>query len=185
MQALSRPQAQRARGKSCNSVMPDRKAVFSQLFFSACQVSRPPAPYRGKSGTPEPARPLSGEKRYKSESRCVLIKVHAGRCPDFTLYRAHPASYTVDAVPVKASGGVPFLDCVHSIAPCTPYVNRFFQKIFQPFFFRYNENARARRGSQNRRKQTKTGVLSAEKFFEKIRKSAQKRFFPSCYTPIF
>ena len=108
-----------------------------------------------------PARPLSGAKRYKSESRYVLVKLHAGRRPDFTLYGARPASYTVDAVPVKASGEVPFLDCVHSIAPCTPYVNRFLKNIFRAVFFKDNENARARSGSQNRRKQTKTWVLSA------------------------
>lgn len=59
-------------------------------------------------------------------------------------------------------------------------VNRFFKKLFQAIFFKDNENARARSGSQNRRKQEKTEVLSAEKFFEKIRKNAQKRFFPSC-----
>lgn len=69
-------------------------------------------------------------------------------------------------VPIIARGAVP--------------VNSFLKKIFQPFFFKDNENARARRGSQNRRKQTKTGVLSTEKFFEKIRKSAQKRFFSPC-----
>ena len=57
------------------------------------------------------------------------------------------------------------------------HVNPFFKKIFEPFFFKDNENARARRGSQNRRKQVKTRVLSTEKFLEKIRKSAQKRFF--------
>jgi hypothetical protein len=66
-------------------------------------------------------------------------------------------------VPIIARGAVP--------------VNTFFQKNFSAVFFKDNENARARRGSQNRRKQAKTEVLSAEKFFEKIRKSAQKRFF--------
>ena len=98
---------------------------------------------------------------------------------DLTLYGAsYPACYTVHALPVKLSGGVP-LSCLTdvSIYPLTSVVNPLFKKIFQPFFFKDNENARARRGSQNRRKQAKTGVLSAEKFFEKIRKSAQKRFF--------
>ena len=41
-----------------------------------------------------------------------------------------------------------------------PHVNPFFQKNFGGNFFKDNENARARRGSQNRRKQAKTGVLS-------------------------
>lgn len=75
-------------------------------------------------------------------------------------------------------GAVP-LDSTHYSAGCCP-CQHFFQKNFSAVFFKDNENARARSGSQNRRKQAKTEVLSAEKFFEKIRKSAQKRFFPSC-----
>lgn len=66
---------------------------------------------------------------------------------------------------------MPIIAVVHTT------VNRFFKNIFWTVFFKDNEIARARSGSQNRRKQAKTGVLSAEKFFEKIRKSAQKRFF--------
>ena len=98
---------------------------------------------------------------------------------DLTLYRAsNPAPYTVGAVPVKPSGGVPFLDCAHSIAPCAHSVNTFFKKIFGGNFFKDNENARARRGSQNRRKQAKTEVLSAEKFFCKNQKKRAKKIFP-------
>lgn len=50
---------------------------------------------------------------------------------------------------------------VSIIARVYPLVNPFFEKIFRAVFFRYNENARARRGSKNRQKQAKTGVLSA------------------------
>ena len=63
-QALSHPQAQRARGKSCNSVMHDRKAVFHSRSFRPVKHnarppsiegkavhSTPPALYRGRSGT--------------------------------------------------------------------------------------------------------------------------------------
>lgn len=67
------------------------------------------------------------------------------------------------------------LECLHysaGVPPCQPL----FQKNFSSCFFKDNENARARMGSQNRLKQAKTWVLNAEKFSEKIRKSAQKRF---------
>lgn len=77
---------------------------------------------------------------------------------------------------VRRSWGVPPWS-VSIIARVYPLVNPFFKKIFEPVFFKDNENARARRGSQNRRKQAKTWVLNAEKFSEKIRKSAQKNFF--------
>ena len=121
-----------------------------------------------------PARPLSGAKRYTRARPPPIggktVQVGKSLCTCQTSRRTPsglhaiwgaPASYTVDAVPVKASGEVPFLDCVHSIAPCTPYVNRFLKNIFRAVFFKDNENARARSGSQNRRKQTKTWVLSA------------------------
>ena len=87
--------------------------------------------------------------------------------------------------PVKLSGGVPFLDCAHSIAPCAHSVNPFLKKIFWGNFFKDNENARARRGSQSRRKQAKTGVLSTEKFFEKIRKKRAKKIFSVVLHPYF
>ena len=50
---------------------------------------------------------------------------------------------------------------VSIIARVYPLVNPFFKKFFRAVFFKDNENARARSGSQNRRKQTKTWVLSA------------------------
>lgn len=81
------------------------------------------------------------------------------------------------AVPVKPSGGVP-LSCLTdvSIYPLTSVVNPFFQKNFWGNFFKDNENARARSGSQNRRKQEKTEVLSAEKFLKKSEKTRKKDF---------
>ena len=54
------------------------------------------------------------------------------------------------------------------------------KNIFSAVFFKDNETARARSGSQNRRKQAKIEVLSTEKFFQKSEKARKKRFFPSC-----
>lgn len=81
----------------------------------------------------------------------------------------------------RRSWGVPPWS-VSIIARVYPLVNPFFKKIFRAVFFKDNENARARSGSQNRRKQAKTEVLNAEKFFEKNQKKRAKKIFPSCCT---
>ena len=145
---------------------------ISQPFFSTCQVSRPPAPYRGQSGTSRKVAVYFSN----FTPDAVRTSRYKGRAP-------RPIRWTLSLSPIRGRCPCPVDSAYYSSrAHDCQYV---FRKIFRTVFFKDNENARARSGSQNRRKQAKTEVLNAEKFFEKIRKSAQKRFSPSCCTPIF
>lgn len=132
------------------------------------QVGKSVCTCQGARRTPSGLHAIRGAPRVLYGGRRPCQAVAPARMGDCRARRMGRAVGVLSllTVPIIARGAVP--------------VNTFFKKTFQPFFFKDNENARARSGSQNRRKQAKTEVLSAEKFFEKIRKSAQKRFFPSC-----
>lgn len=129
------------------------------------QVGKSVCTCQGARRTPSGLHAIRGAPRVLYGGRRPCQAVAPARMGDCRARRMGRAAGVLSllTVPIIARGAVP--------------VNTFFQKNFSAVFFKDNENARARRGSQNRRKQAKTEVLSAEKFFEKIRKSAQKRFF--------
>lgn len=140
--------------------------------------STPPALYRGRNGT--------GRKVGVYLSRCapdaVRTSRYKGRAPRPIRWALSLSSCSTrphgglsrPPYGVGCRGAVP-LDSTHYSAGCCP-CQQFFEKNISAVFFKDNENARARRSSQNRRKQVKTGVLSAVKFFEKIRKTRKKDF---------
>lgn len=125
--------------------------------------STPPALYRGRSGT--------GRKVGVYLSRCAPDAVRTSR---YTGRAPRPIRWALSLSSCPAVSRCP-VDSAYYSAGCCP-CQQFFEKNISAVFFKDNENARARRSSQNRRKQVKTGVLSAEKFFEKIRKTRKKDF---------
>ena len=141
--------------------------------------STPPALYRGRNGT--------GRKVGVYLSRCapdaVRTSRYKGRAPRPIRWALSLSSCSTrphgglsrPPYGVGCRGAVP-LDSTHYSAGCCP-CQQFFEKNISAVFFKDNENARARMGSQNRRKQVKTGVLSAEKFLEKSEKARKKDFF--------
>ena len=154
-----------------NSVIARGKAVFNSCSFRLVKYHARPPPIGGKAVHSNPPVPYRGQS---GTSRKVAV---------------HLSNFTPDAVrtsrykgraprPVRWAPSLsPVLLTVPIIRAMRIAVNRFFKNIFWTVFFKDNENARARSGSQNRRKQAKTEVLNAEKFFEKSEKARKKRFF--------
>lgn len=132
--------------------------------------STPPALYRGRNGT--------GRKVGVYLSRCapdaVRTSRYKGRAPRPIRWALSLSSCSTRPHGVGCRGAVP-LDSTHYSAGCCP-CQQFFEKNISAVFFKDNENARARSGSQNRRKQEKTEVLSAEKFLKKSEKTRKKDF---------
>lgn len=147
--------------------MHDRKAVFHSRSFRPVKYnarppsiegkavhSTPPALYRGRSGT--------GRKVAVHFSRFAPDTVRTSR------YKGRAPR------PIRWA---PSLDCVHSIAPCTPYVNRFLEKILEAFFskiMKTHARVGVRKTGENRRKQR---FLAQKSFLKKSEKARKKDFF--------
>lgn len=171
--------------------MHDRKAVFHSCSSQLVKHNARPPSIEGKTVHSKPARPLSRESGTSREVAvhlsnftpdAVRTSRYRGRAPCPIQWALSLSSCSTrphgglsrPPYGVGCRGAVP-LDSTHYSAGCCP-CQQFFEKNISAVFFKDNENARARRSSQNRRKQVKTGVLSAEKFFEKIRKTRKKDF---------
>lgn len=135
-QALSRPQAQRACGKSCNSVMHDRKAVFHSCSSQLVKHNARPPSIEGKAVHSKPARPLSRESGTSREVAvhlsnftpdAVRTSRYRGRAPcpiqwALSLSSCSTRSHGGLSRPpygVGCRGAVP-LDSTHYSAGCCP-----------------------------------------------------------------
>lgn len=171
--------------------MHDRKAVFHSCSSQLVKHNARPPSIEGKTVHSKPARPLSRESGTSREVAvhlsnftpdAVRTSRYRGRAPCPIQWALSLSSCSTrphgglsrPPYGVGCRGAVP-LDSTHYSAGCCP-CQQFFEKNISAVFFKDNENARARRGSQNRRKKTKTGIYSTEKFFEKIRKARKKDF---------
>lgn len=102
--------------------------------------------------------------RYTRSDTAPTFGVHVrgaipDACPRGLRLFARWTPFGLSARPSTLSGGLGVYPpwSVFIIARVYPLVNPFFKKIFRGVFFKDNENARARSGSQNRLKQVKTG----------------------------